>query len=169
MRRRAPNATTGPHKPGRLSGRRAEQPASVGPTAKTEGRPGYRSFAVTYAATIGATMRTNTLAPNHPWLRNPGPPCACLRPHDMIASCGEPALPAAFVSVRIPLSLNRRDPAMRFAAPGGDGDRGAPICGHHHRRGTAGPWPSDIRSTGDFLDEIDVRLLDPIIVTPRYS
>ena len=42
-----------------------------------EGRPGYRSDAVTYPATVVATMRTNTLSPNQPWLRNPGPLCEC--------------------------------------------------------------------------------------------
>ena len=35
----------------------------------------------------------------------------------MIASCGEPGPPAAFVPARIALSTNRRDPAIRFGAP----------------------------------------------------
>ena len=32
-----------------------------------------------------------------------------------------------------------------------------------------GPSPNDMRCTGDLLDEIDVRLLDPIVVTPPGS
>ena len=79
-----------------------------------EGRPSHKSLAVTYAATIVATRRTNTLAPNHPWLRNPRPLCEHLRPHDMIASCGEPGLPAAFAPASIVLSSNRRAPAIRL-------------------------------------------------------
>ena len=100
-----------------MPGGRREGWAPDGPPPRGKGRPGYKSFAVTYAATIVATMRTNTLAPNHPWLRNPGPPCACLRPHDMIVSCRQPGPPATFVAARIALSSNRRDPAIRFAAP----------------------------------------------------
>ena len=67
-----------------------------------ETRPGYRCFAVTYAATSVATMRTNSLAPNHRWLRNPRPPCECLRPHDTIASCGQPGPSAAVMPARNP-------------------------------------------------------------------
>ena len=44
-------------------------------------------------ARLVATMRTNSLAPNQPWLRNPGPLCECLPPHDMIASCGQSGPP----------------------------------------------------------------------------
>ena len=102
--------------------------ADAGPASPGgEGRPGYRSFAVTYAATIVATMRTNTSAPNHRWLRNPGPHCECLHLSDMIASCRQPGPPAAFVPARIALSSKRRAPAIRFAAPGRDGDRGTPF------------------------------------------
>ena len=101
---------------GGVQGGRCEGLTAGGPAPEGEGRPGYRSFAVTYAAMIVATMRTNTLAPNQPWLRNPGPLCECLRPHDMIASCGQPGPPAAFVTARIALSSNRCAPAIRFAA-----------------------------------------------------
>ena len=46
---------------------------------------------------------------------------------------------------------------------------GALICDHHHPRDTLGPSPNDMRRTGrtmDLLDEIDVRLPDPVVVSP---
>ena len=100
-----------------------------------EGRPSHKSLAVTYAATIVATRRTNTLAPNHPWLRNPRPLCEHLRPHDMIASCGEPGLPAAFAPASIALSSNRRAPAIRLTEHPAD-DR-QPIAERERPRGGA--------------------------------
>ena len=44
--------------------------------------------------------------------------------------------------------------------------RSPPGCDQLHPLGTAGPSPNDMRRTGDLLDGIDVRRLDPIVVTP---
>ena len=57
---------------------------------------------------------TNTLAPNHRWLLKPGPDCGCSHLSDMIASCGQPGFPAAFVPARTELSSDHRAPAIRF-------------------------------------------------------
>ena len=71
----------------RRAGRQARRVDAGRPFPVGEGRPGYKSFAVTYPATAAAERITNTLVPNHRWLQ-------CLPPHDMIASCGQPGPPA---------------------------------------------------------------------------
>ena len=94
-------------------------------------------------------MRTNSLAPNHRWLRNPGPPCACLRPHDMIVSCGPPGPPAAFAPACIALSSNHPAPAIRFAAPGHDGHPHATAARHRRRPSPSPGYHRDDRHVRD--------------------
>ena len=46
------------------------------------------------------------------------------------------------------------------------------IRDHHHPRAAAEPLPNDLRSTGrskDLLDAFEVRLSDPIVVSPTET
>ena len=114
-------AGRGPGVRSRMRAGRLVRRVGVGRTLpEGEGRPGYKSVAVKYAATIVTARATSSLVANHRCRSVPGPLCGCSRLSNMISSYSQPRLSAVFVptvSVRAGARVTDRAAGHGFDQP----------------------------------------------------